>query len=130
METAPKPDVLNKEFLARQRVLLQETREAQARVVEALASEIDNHIRRRETGAPPPEGFGTGEIASMDLERAKDQHAQAVARIAEIDAAFTRLDARTYGRCELCGGSIGRARLEAVPVATRCIGCQAGHQRR
>lgn len=31
----------------------------------------------------------------------------------------------TYGICEDCSGEIGAERLEALPDATRCIGCQA-----
>jgi len=41
----------------------------------------------------------------------------------EIDAALQRLDAGTYGTCEVCGGPIGQGRLEARPVARTCIRC-------
>lgn len=41
----------------------------------------------------------------------------------EVDAATERLDAGTYGTCENCGGPIGQGRLEARPVARRCIEC-------
>ncbi len=39
----------------------------------------------------------------------------------DIDAALARLDAGTYGICDQCGGPIGDARLEAMPVARFCI---------
>ena len=29
------------------------------------------------------------------------------------------------GICEDCGGPIGAERMEALPEATRCVGCQA-----
>ena len=45
--------------------------------------------------------------------------------LAEIDAAFGRLDAGTYGVCEVCRGEIGEARLEAKPAARTCINCAA-----
>lgn len=48
---------------------------------------------------------------------------QAVEHLAEIDAALARLDAGDYGVCENCHGFIGDARLEARPVARRCIHC-------
>ncbi len=48
---------------------------------------------------------------------------QARLHLAEIDAAVTRLDAGTYGRCERCGGAIGVDRLEARPTARTCIRC-------
>ncbi|GAC1611438.1 MAG: hypothetical protein NVS3B26_24310 [Mycobacteriales bacterium] len=28
-----------------------------------------------------------------------------------------------YGTCQACGGTVGDARLEAVPEATCCVGC-------
>jgi DnaK suppressor protein len=43
--------------------------------------------------------------------------------LAELDAATARLDAGTYGICEVCGGQIPEARLLARPTATRCIAC-------
>ncbi|QKG71216.1 TraR/DksA family transcriptional regulator [Erythrobacter mangrovi] len=43
--------------------------------------------------------------------------------IAQIRAALLRIDNGTYGTCASCGGPIGRARLEARPIATRCINC-------
>ena len=48
---------------------------------------------------------------------------QAERRIAEIEAARARLDAGTYGRCEVCGEPIPDQRLEARPVARTCVGC-------
>lgn len=41
-----------------------------------------------------------------------------------VDAARKRLAAGTYGHCESCGNLIDRARLEALPYATRCVKCQ------
>ena len=48
--------------------------------------------------------------------------------VAEIDAALMRVEDGTYGVCEVCGGPIGSARLEALPAARTCIGC-AGRAR-
>jgi RNA polymerase-binding transcription factor DksA len=39
----------------------------------------------------------------------------------EVDAALIRLEAGTYGLCEVCGNPIGEARLEAMPAARLCI---------
>jgi RNA polymerase-binding transcription factor DksA len=39
----------------------------------------------------------------------------------EVGAALGRLDAGTYGICEVCGKPIGAARLEAMPAARLCI---------
>ena len=64
---------------------------------------------------------------------------QAVERIAQVDAAkrldaklddvvraLEKLDDDSYGRCDVCGSPIGRARLEAIPWAVRCIDHAAG----
>ena len=48
---------------------------------------------------------------------------QARERLAELDAADERIAAGTYGRCEVCGGPIAAARLEARPEARTCIDC-------
>jgi RNA polymerase-binding transcription factor DksA len=50
---------------------------------------------------------------------------QARDHLGEIEDAFTRLDAGTYGVCERCGAPIGEGRLVARPVARTCIGCAA-----
>ena len=41
-----------------------------------------------------------------------------------VNAARKRLVTGTYGHCESCGNPIDRARLEALPYATRCVKCQ------
>lgn len=41
-----------------------------------------------------------------------------------LEEALQRIEAGTYGVCRTCKGTIGRARLEAVPTATQCIDCK------
>ena len=41
----------------------------------------------------------------------------------EIAGALDRIDQRTFGRCEECGGAIPKARLQAVPYARHCVAC-------
>jgi DnaK suppressor protein len=48
---------------------------------------------------------------------------QARQRLAQIDAALTRLAEGSYGLCEGCGQPIGTARLAARPAAPMCIRC-------
>ena len=48
-----------------------------------------------------------------------------VREIREIDAALQRIESERYGRCETCGGAIGRGRLQAVPEARRCVECSS-----
>jgi DnaK suppressor protein len=42
-------------------------------------------------------------------------------RLRHIEAALDRIEEGTYGVCEVCGGPIGDARLEALPFTTLCI---------
>ncbi len=46
-----------------------------------------------------------------------------VAHLAGLRSAVVRIDAGTYGTCELCERPIGPARLSAAPTSTRCITC-------
>jgi DnaK suppressor protein len=44
--------------------------------------------------------------------------------VEEIQAALGRIDDGNYGDCEVCGEPIDLARLEALPIARRCVRCQ------
>jgi len=44
--------------------------------------------------------------------------------LAEVDAALARIDAGSYWICIDCGREIPRERLDALPQATRDIGCE------
>lgn len=48
----------------------------------------------------------------------------------KIDDALDRLAAGEYGYCEDCGDEIPARRLEALPFAVRCLGCEEVHERR
>lgn len=39
----------------------------------------------------------------------------------EVEHALAKMDKGTYGQCEVCGGEIAPARLEAMPAARHCI---------
>ncbi len=43
--------------------------------------------------------------------------------VKEIDQALARLDAGTYGLCEVCGEPIPDERLRAIPWAALCVPC-------
>jgi len=45
------------------------------------------------------------------------------AEITQIRQALGRIESGTYGTCSKCGADIGRERLDARPIATRCIKC-------
>ena len=78
------------------------------------------------------------DMAAEHEVRAWDAHAQATTEINEefamnehetaeltaIDRALERIEAGRYGQCEDCGAAIPEARLQAYPMALRCVGCQ------
>jgi len=41
-----------------------------------------------------------------------------------VEHALSNITEGSYGECELCGSEINERRLEAVPWARHCIGCQ------
>jgi DnaK suppressor protein len=48
----------------------------------------------------------------------------------EIEEALKRVDAGTYGICEMSGKPIPHARLEAIPFARFTIECQTNMEKR
>jgi RNA polymerase-binding protein DksA len=41
----------------------------------------------------------------------------------EVEAALERIEAGSYGTCQVCGREIPKARLEALPQAATCVEC-------
>lgn len=84
-----------------------------------LASVIDATADEAADDEHDPEG------ATLAVERGHliAQIARSRDRLDEIDAALERVDDGFYGRCETCGASIGRDRLEVLPAARQCVGC-------
>ncbi|WP_418956554.1 TraR/DksA family transcriptional regulator [Streptomyces tritici] len=48
----------------------------------------------------------------------------------QTEHALERLDAGTYGLCEVCGKPIGKARMQAFPRATLCVEDKQKQERR
>ncbi len=75
--------------------------------------------------APLPENMESDIADQADIIVNRDNDsailADLEARYDTILAALLRIEKRTYGKCEVCGGKIGEARLEADPAATTCV---------
>ncbi|WP_299531338.1 TraR/DksA C4-type zinc finger protein [uncultured Streptomyces sp.] len=56
--------------------------------------------------------------------------ANAQEMLEQTDRALARLDAGTYGLCEICGKPIGKARMQAFPRATLCVEDKQKQERR
>ena len=72
-------------------------------------------------------GFGkrVGDGTSIAVERMTDvaAHTGLQRELRQIGKARAALAEGAYGTCEVCGGDIGEARLEARPTSTRCVRC-------
>ena len=50
--------------------------------------------------------------------------------LSQVERALARFDDGTYGLCVDCGRPIDPARLEALPYAQLCLGCQSKQERK
>lgn len=71
------------------------------------------------------------DVGSEVFEREKDLSIADTfsTELEDIEAALAKIDAGTYGTCEVCGKPIGDARLEAIPHARFCVDDQASAER-
>ena len=77
-------------------------------------------LQEDEGQAPDIADRATTESERSIVLRARDRQRKLVAK---IDAALGRIDDGSYGFCDDTGEPIGIRRLEARPIATRCIDC-------
>ena len=73
----------------------------------------------------------TGDLgtATFEREKADSIRISVEAQLADVEHALGRLDAGTYGTCEMCGKKIPNERLKARPAARFCIADQAKVER-
>jgi len=50
--------------------------------------------------------------------------------VLQTERALERIDAKTYGLCEVCSAAIGKPRLQVFPRATLCMICKQKEERR
>ena len=67
------------------------------------------------------------DMASETFEREKDfaLEENVEATLAKVKAALAKIEKGNYGICDLCSQPIKAARLQAMPFATLCVGCQS-----
>jgi DnaK suppressor protein len=70
-----------------------------------------------------------GDVVDAAYDSAQDEISSQLAEVesrelASIENALERMKTGKYGQCEVCGGRIPMARLNALPYATVCIECQ------
>ncbi|MGJ0119765.1 TraR/DksA family transcriptional regulator [Williamsia sp. MIQD14] len=90
-----------------------------------LAAVVDAAVDEHADDEHDPEGstlaFERGQLVAQ-IDRSTQ-------RVAEVDAALTRLANGTYGRCLDCRGDIAEVRLEALPATGVCITCASRRHR-
>lgn len=74
-----------------------------------------------ENGAVGAQADVASDLLEHEIDLSLEQATQS--RLAEVEAALSRLQSGTYGRCEECGQPIEAARLQALPWTRYCLGC-------
>ena len=83
-------------------------------------AEIDSELRKRLSADSEERAT---DLENQDaLEGIKNSEIQ---EVHQIQGALRRIAEGTYGVCVQCGADIDPKRLEALPIATRCISCAA-----
>ena len=101
------------------------------RLKEELAKvelEMDDLIHSSSEGA----GDDQADAGTKTFEREHEMSLVINARdmVLQTERALERIDTKTYGLCEECGNTIGKARLQVFPRATLCMICKAKEERR
>jgi DnaK suppressor protein len=94
----------------------------------AVEVEMDDLISASGVGA----GDDLGDAGTKTFEREHEMSIVYNARdmVLQTERAIERIDNKTYGKCEECGNSIGKARLQVFPRATLCMVCKQKEERR
>ncbi|RIK76179.1 MAG: molecular chaperone DnaK [Planctomycetota bacterium] len=111
-----------KDSILKMRDLLMKRRDALRRV---LAGEVSSLKSLR--------GQKGGDLVDAALDAVQDEISSKLAEaesreLANIEVALERIRTGSYGLCEVCGGKIPLARLNALPYATNCIDCQRANE--
>lgn len=96
-------------------------RVAVAQRIAALEAQVAAIVETASASSGDDEHDPEGQTIAYDRAQAQALLSRARADLEEVDAAFARLDAGTYGICEVCGRPIPGERLEARPTARRCV---------
>jgi DnaK suppressor protein len=112
-------------FVKTQREKLLHLRDA---MVDSMAGVAKDNLRSRAEGSEAS-AFGMHQADAgsdaYDRDFALSLLSQEQDALYEIDQALKRIELGTYGRCEMSGKSIPRARLEAIPFARFTVECQS-----
>jgi RNA polymerase-binding transcription factor DksA len=112
-------------FLAKQRDRLLQLRDG---MLDSMLGVAKDNLRSRAEGSEAS-AFGMHQADAgsdaYDRDFALNLLSQEQDALYEIDEALKRVDAGTYGNCEMSGKPISHARLEAIPFARYTVECQS-----
>jgi RNA polymerase-binding transcription factor DksA len=112
-------------FVRQQKQKLLELRDA---MVDSMAGVAQGTLRSRAEGSEAS-AFGMHQADAgsdaYDRDFALSLLSQEQDALYEIDQALKRIELGTYGKCEMSGKPIPRARLEAIPFARFTVECQS-----
>jgi len=120
-----KPPVKLNPFLTKQKDRLLQLRDG---MLDSMMGVAKDNLRSRAEGSEAS-AFGMHQADAgsdaYDRDFALSLLSQEQDALYEIDEALKRLDAGTYGVCEMSGKPIPHARLEAIPFARFTVECQS-----
>jgi RNA polymerase-binding transcription factor DksA len=112
-------------FIRQQKQKLLQLRDS---VVDSMAGVAQDTLRSRAEGSEAS-AFGMHQADAgsdaYDRDFALSLLSQEQDALYEIDEALKRIELGTYGKCEMSGKQIPRARLEAIPFARFTVECQS-----
>jgi RNA polymerase-binding transcription factor DksA len=112
-------------FIRKQKEKLLQLRDA---MVDSMAGVAQGTLRSRAEGSEAS-AFGMHQADAgsdaYDRDFALSLLSQEQDALYEIDEALKRIEMGTYGKCEMSGKPIPRARLEAIPFARFTVECQS-----
>jgi DnaK suppressor protein len=112
-------------FVRKQKQKLLELRDT---MVDSMAGVAEGTLRSRAEGSEAS-AFGMHQADAgsdaYDRDFALSLLSQEQDALYEIDEALKRIELGTYGKCEMSGKPIPRARLEAIPFARFTVECQS-----
>ncbi|MFD6424963.1 TraR/DksA family transcriptional regulator [Streptomyces sp. NPDC060198] len=96
--------------------------------LEASGAALAGLMRDSGDGAGDDEADTGTKNITREHELSLAAHAQET--LEQTERALARMDAGTYGLCEVCGKPIGKARMQAFPRATLCVEDKQKQERR
>ena len=98
----------------------------------AELAEAENEMEDLITSAGVGAGDDQADAGTKTFEREHEMSLVYNARdmVLQTERALERIDNKSYGRCEECGNSVGKARLQVFPRATLCMVCKQKEERR